>query len=60
MAPYIRAARGNADEIGAFLLSQGEADMPYALKMLQSLSEKDMLRYRCSNAYVSYEARAAE
>ena len=40
--PYIRAARGNADEIGAFLLSQGEADMPYALKMLQTISEKDM------------------
>lgn len=39
---YIRAARGNADEIGAFLLSQGEADMPYALKMLQTISEKDM------------------
>ena len=40
--PYIRAARGNADEIGAFLLLQGEADMPYALKMLQTISEKDM------------------
>lgn len=40
--PYIRAARGNAGEIGAFLLSQSEEDMPYALGLLKSLSEKDM------------------
>ena len=40
--PYIRAARGNAGEIGGFLLAQSGADMPYALKLLQSLSEKDM------------------
>lgn len=40
--PYIRAARGNADETGAFLLSQSEADMPYVLKLLQTLSEKDL------------------
>lgn len=40
--PYIRAARGNAGEIGEFLLTQSEENMPYALKLLQSLSEKDM------------------
>lgn len=40
--PYIRAARGNAGEIGAFLLSQSEENMPYALGLLKSLSEKDM------------------
>ena len=40
--PYIRAARGNAGEIGAFLLSRSEEDMPYALGLLKSLSEKDM------------------
>ena len=40
--PYIRAARGNAGEIGAFLLSQSEVDMPYALSLLKSISEKDM------------------
>ncbi len=40
--PYIRAARGNAGEIGAFLLSQSEENMPYALGLLKSLSEKDL------------------
>lgn len=40
--PYIHAARGNAGEIGEFLLTQSEENMPYALKLLQSLSEKDM------------------
>lgn len=40
--PYIHAARGNAGEIGAFLLSRSEENMPYALGLLKSLSEKDM------------------
>lgn len=40
---HLRAARGNVDEIGRFLRAQSETELPYALRLLETLSEKDML-----------------